>query len=95
MISESGTTPELLATSEAADVLGVSISTLHRWRVQGILRPAHKVSTSTGVYLFAASDVYDLRSAGRAGRRMRTAARSSAAPPELPGRTIDHDGGAA
>jgi excisionase family DNA binding protein len=48
----------LIATLEAAQLLGVSVRTVHRMVAQGHLTPAAKVPGRTGAYLFAADDVH-------------------------------------
>ncbi|MDQ3307567.1 MAG: helix-turn-helix domain-containing protein [Actinomycetota bacterium] len=53
--------PELLSTSEAAEILGTSGVTVNRWAITGKLPVAHKMPGRTGAYLFARSDVEAFR----------------------------------
>lgn len=43
---------DLVSSSDAAAVLGVSIPTVNRWARSGKLQPAHKVPGIRGAYLF-------------------------------------------
>lgn len=49
-----------MATAEAAERLGVSVSTLHRWRETGRLPAIQKLGGETGAYVFLAADVETL-----------------------------------
>lgn len=52
---------DLLATVEAADVLGVERSTVSRWVEKGRLVPAQKLPGNTGAFLFKRSHVEDVK----------------------------------
>ena len=49
--------PDLLSAAQAADTLGVSIKTVHRWAERGTLTPAGKLPGLTGSYLFRRAEV--------------------------------------
>lgn len=66
MATESGNFPDLLSTSEAAELLAVSVSTLHRWRETGRITEVRKLSKATGSYLFNRVDVVALSDALKA-----------------------------
>lgn len=48
---------DLVGTNEAATILGVSISTVNRWAVEGVLTVALKAPGNRGANLFARTDV--------------------------------------
>ncbi len=48
---------ELLSTSEAARLLGVTVATVNRWAQTGALAPEHKLPGTTGARLFSRPDV--------------------------------------
>lgn len=50
-------TADLLGTTEAAALLGVSVRTIHRIVTRGHLTPITKLPGSTGAYLFDADAV--------------------------------------
>ena len=50
-----------IGTSAAAELLGVSVRTVHRMVAQGMLTPAGKLPGNTGAYLFDEGDVLALR----------------------------------
>lgn len=52
----------VIATAETAELLGVSVRTVHRMVAQGMLPPAGKLPGRTGSYLFDEGDVLALRS---------------------------------
>lgn len=52
--------PDLVGTAEAAELLGVSVRTIHRMTVKGLITPSIKFPGQTGGYLFERADVLDL-----------------------------------
>jgi excisionase family DNA binding protein len=54
-------TETLINTVEAADSLGVSVTTVNRWAASGKLPIVRKLSGDTGAYVFDRSDVEALR----------------------------------
>ena len=48
---------DLVATIEAAEILGKHVRTVHRLVADGLLVPATKVPGKTGAYMFRRSDV--------------------------------------
>lgn len=65
---------DLLATVEAAQVIGVERSTLSRWIDSGRITPAHKLPGVNGAHLFRRSEVERVRDAYRAEARSTEAA---------------------
>lgn len=57
---------ELVATRDAARLLGVSIGTVNRWARDGILSPAVSVSGPRGARFFHRADVERLAAKGAA-----------------------------
>ena len=49
--------PDLVTSSQAAEMLGKSVRTINRMAVAGTLPPAMKVPGATGHYLFRRADV--------------------------------------
>ena len=49
--------PDLLSTTQAAEVIGIERSTISRWVQQGLLEPAMKLPSQTGAFLFATTEV--------------------------------------
>lgn len=49
--------PTLISASEAADLLGLSVATVHRWAEVGKLAVAYKGNGRRGARLFARSEV--------------------------------------
>lgn len=59
--------PAIVGTAEAAELLGVSVRTIHRMTAKGLISPTGKLPGPTGAYLFGRADVLDLaRHLGRA-----------------------------
>lgn len=56
-------TADLLTVQEAADLLDVSTTTIHRRIEDGTLTPAHKLPGDTGAYLLHKNDVEALKAA--------------------------------
>lgn len=54
------TQPDLITAADAADVLGVSVATVHRFEKDGILPVAFKVDGLRGPKLFDRRKVDDL-----------------------------------
>lgn len=52
--------PDLIGTAEAAEILGVSRQTVHRWAGEPKLKSI-KVAGETNPYLFERADVEQLR----------------------------------
>lgn len=52
--------PPLISSADAADILGVSVRTVHRLVARRELTPAHKLNGPTGNYLFHRVDVSTL-----------------------------------
>lgn len=50
-------TPDLIGTSEAARIIGVTPTTLTRWVAAGRVAIAHKLPGLNGAMLFAADEV--------------------------------------
>lgn len=48
---------DLLATVEAAEIIGVERSTLSRWAASGRIKVAHQLPGRNGAVLFARSEV--------------------------------------
>lgn len=57
------TTPDLIPTSEVAEIMGKSVRTVHRLIQSGDLKPALKIAGQSGAYLFNRSDVEALAAA--------------------------------
>lgn len=56
-----------IGTTETADLLGVSVRTVHRMVARGTLVPVGKLPAMTGAYLFDRADVIQFaRAMGRA-----------------------------
>ena len=53
-------TPDLIPTSEVAEIVGVSVATVNRWAESGRLRTAAQAPGPTGARLFARPDVLRL-----------------------------------
>lgn len=51
----------VIGTAETAELLGVSVRTVHRMVAQGMLSPTGKLPGRTGSYLFDEGDVLALR----------------------------------
>jgi DNA-binding transcriptional MerR regulator len=51
----------IVGTAEAADLIGVSVRTIHRCVAKGNLHPITKLGGLRGAYLFHAADVLALR----------------------------------
>ncbi len=49
--------PDLIGTTEAAEVIGIERSTISRWVKDGALNPAHRMTGQTGAFLFHRSEV--------------------------------------
>ena len=58
---------DLLATIEAAEVIGVERSTLSRWVASGRISIAHRLPGRNGAVLFARSEVERVAAAYAAG----------------------------
>ncbi len=59
----------VLGTAEAAEILGVSLSTVTRWAVNGKLPPLRKLDGLTGSFVFEAGVVRRLAEERRNGHR--------------------------
>jgi predicted site-specific integrase-resolvase len=55
------TTPVLLPTAEAAQIIGVDASTLSRWVASGRISVALKINGKTGPMLFTPAEVERVR----------------------------------
>ena len=53
--------PDLLSTTQAAEVIGIERSTVSRWVQQGLMRPSLKLPTQTGAFLFDVAEVERVR----------------------------------
>lgn len=53
--------PKLVGAAEAAEILGISRATVHRWVGEDKLTPAQKLPAQTGAYLFSEGAVLALR----------------------------------
>lgn len=65
-------TQSLLSSNEAAEALGVSVSTIIRWSQSGKLPATHRLPGQTGALLFersAVRELVDQQAAEVAGRR--------------------------
>jgi excisionase family DNA binding protein len=62
-MSNIGVVDDTLTTREAADRLGVPLSTFHNFIRKGRIEPARKLSGRTGTYLFHPAAVDALRQA--------------------------------
>lgn len=49
--------PDPIGTAEAAQRLGVDVSTVSRWVASGRLKPLYRLPTKTGAMLFDPRDV--------------------------------------
>lgn len=56
-------TPDLIGTVEAAEIIGVERSTLSRWVASGRITPAMQLQGTTGAMLFHRADAVALASA--------------------------------
>ncbi len=48
---------EMLTTAQACQVLGIERTTLTRWVAAGRIKPAHKLPSRNGAFLFHRDDV--------------------------------------
>lgn len=49
--------PDLIPTSEVAELLGISVATVNRWALIGSIKPAIEIAGRTGARLYRRSDI--------------------------------------
>lgn len=53
--------PDLLSTTQAAEVIGIERSTISRWVQQGLMKPTLKLPGQQGAFVFDASEIERVR----------------------------------